>query len=187
LTVLWSVRMRKRLPIRTAASRPSRIQLRIDCPDELSASAAWVTVKRSESAIAASRMPKTQNGLRPDPQRVPDPPTKHHQGHSTTSTTPPAGLEPATHGSGPDRSSGLWRSSRCDDRDDADVRITIVDSTPFTAQERRRAERGAPPRSDDDRSVLAGMKRPATPSELRAFVDREQARIRAERGLPPAT
>jgi hypothetical protein len=30
------------------------------------------------------------------------------------------------------------------------------------------------------------MKRPATPAELRAFVDREQARIRAERGPSPA-
>jgi hypothetical protein len=27
------------------------------------------------------------------------------------------------------------------------------------------------------------MDRPATPEELRAFVDREQARIRVERGL----
>jgi hypothetical protein len=30
------------------------------------------------------------------------------------------------------------------------------------------------------------MERPATTTELRAFVDREQAGIRADRGLPPA-
>ena len=58
--------------------------------------------------------------------------------------------------------------------------------TPLTAQERRRVERAAPARSPDDRTVLVGMKRPATPAELRAFVDREQARIRTERGLTPA-
>jgi hypothetical protein len=51
----------------------------------------------------------------------------------------------------------------------------------LSAQERRRAERDAPTRSDDDRTVLIGMNRPATPAELRAFVAREQARIRAER------
>jgi hypothetical protein len=61
-----------------------------------------------------------------------------------------------------------------------------MDSTPLTPQERRRAERDAPVRSADDRTVLVGMKRPATPGELRAFIDREQARIRTERGLAPA-
>ena len=55
-----------------------------------------------------------------------------------------------------------------------------------TASERRRAERDAPGRTADDRTVLVGMKRPATAAELRAFVAREQARIRDERGLPPA-
>lgn len=59
-------------------------------------------------------------------------------------------------------------------------------STPLTAEQRRRVERSAPARSADDRTVLVGMKRPATPAELRAFVDREQARIRGEQGLPPA-
>jgi len=58
--------------------------------------------------------------------------------------------------------------------------------TRLTAQQRRRAERAGPSRGADDRTVLVGMKRPATPAELRAFVDREQARIRTERGLPPA-
>jgi predicted metal-dependent hydrolase len=61
-----------------------------------------------------------------------------------------------------------------------------MDSAPLTAQERRRAERVAPVRSADDRTILVGMKRPATPAELRAFVDREQARIRTERGAAPA-
>ena len=61
-----------------------------------------------------------------------------------------------------------------------------MNHTPLTAQERRRVERAAPARSVDDRTVLVGMKRPATPAELRAFVDREQARIRTERGLAPA-
>lgn len=57
---------------------------------------------------------------------------------------------------------------------------------PLTAQERRRVERAAPAPSADDRTVLVGIKRPAKPAELRAFVDREQARIRTERGLTPA-
>jgi predicted metal-dependent hydrolase len=61
-----------------------------------------------------------------------------------------------------------------------------MNHTPLTAQERRRVERVAAARSADDRTVLVGMKRPATPAELRAFVDREQARIRTERGLTPA-
>jgi predicted metal-dependent hydrolase len=61
-----------------------------------------------------------------------------------------------------------------------------MNGTPLTAQERRRAERVAPVRSADDRTVLVGVKRPATPAELQAFVDREQARIRTERGLAPA-
>jgi predicted metal-dependent hydrolase len=61
-----------------------------------------------------------------------------------------------------------------------------MSSTRLTAKQRRRAERKAPARSGDDRTVLVGMKRPATPAELRAFVEREQARIRAEQGLPPA-
>ena len=61
-----------------------------------------------------------------------------------------------------------------------------MNHTPLTAQERRRVERAAPARSADDHTVLVGMKRPATPAELRAFVDREQARIRTERGLAPA-
>ena len=54
-----------------------------------------------------------------------------------------------------------------------------------TAEEQRRRdqERNAPPPTDDHRSILVGMDRPATPDELRAFIDREQARIRAERGL----
>lgn len=47
------------------------------------------------------------------------------------------------------------------------------------------AKRIATPPTDDDRNVLVGMNRPATPEELRAFVDRENARIRRERGLPP--
>jgi predicted metal-dependent hydrolase len=61
-----------------------------------------------------------------------------------------------------------------------------MDSTPLTTQERRRAERDAAVRRADDRTVLVGMTRPATSAELRAFIDREQARIRNERGLPPA-
>jgi hypothetical protein len=61
-----------------------------------------------------------------------------------------------------------------------------MSTLPSTAAERRRAERDAPGRTADDRTVLVGMKRPATPAELRAFVAREQTRIRAERGLPPA-
>lgn len=65
-------------------------------------------------------------------------------------------------------------------------KLQLMDRTPLTAQQRRRAERAAPVRSADDRTVLVGMKRPATPAELRAFVDREQDRIRAERGPAPA-
>ncbi len=61
-----------------------------------------------------------------------------------------------------------------------------MNGTPLTPQERRGVERAAPLRSVDDRTVMVGMKRPATPAELRAFVDREQARIRTERGLPAA-
>jgi hypothetical protein len=72
------------------------------------------------------------------------------------------------------------------DRRDAAGRIRSVRTLPSTAAERRRAERDAPTRTADDRTVLVGMKRPATPAELRAFVAREQARIRTERGLPPA-
>lgn len=56
----------------------------------------------------------------------------------------------------------------------------------LTAAQRRRVERDALLRSADDRTVLVGMKRPATPTELRAFVEREQARIRAERGQSPS-
>lgn len=56
----------------------------------------------------------------------------------------------------------------------------------LTAEQRRNAERNAPKATADDRTVLTGMDRPATADELRAFVAREQARIRAERGLPPA-
>jgi hypothetical protein len=58
-------------------------------------------------------------------------------------------------------------------------------STRLTSEQRRRAERSAPPRSTDDRTVLVGVKRPATAAELRAFVDREQARMRSERGPSP--
>ena len=65
-------------------------------------------------------------------------------------------------------------------------KMRFMHNTSLTAQDRRLAERDAPARSADDRTVLVGMKRPATPAELRAFVDREQARIRAERGLAPA-
>lgn len=53
-------------------------------------------------------------------------------------------------------------------------------------QRRRAAECAAPHATADDRTVLAGMDRPATPEEFRAFVAREQARIRAERKLPAA-
>jgi hypothetical protein len=60
-----------------------------------------------------------------------------------------------------------------------------MSSTRLTAEQRRRIERSAPPRSAGDRKVLVGMKRPATADELRAFVDRELARIHAERDLPP--
>lgn len=45
--------------------------------------------------------------------------------------------------------------------------------------------RVAKPPTDDDRTVLAGMDRPATPEELIEFVACEQARIRREHGLPP--
>lgn len=55
-----------------------------------------------------------------------------------------------------------------------------MSSTRLTAEQRRRLERTAPCPTADDRSVLVGMNRPATAAELRAFVDREQARIRAE-------
>lgn len=47
------------------------------------------------------------------------------------------------------------------------------------------AKRIATPPTDDDRCILAGMDRPATPEELTAFLKREDARIRRERGLPP--
>lgn len=40
--------------------------------------------------------------------------------------------------------------------------------------------------TDDDLGVLVGMNRAATPDEMLAFIEREQARIRRERGLPPA-
>jgi hypothetical protein len=53
-------------------------------------------------------------------------------------------------------------------------------------QRRRAAERTAAPPTPDDQSVLVGMKRSATPEELRAFIAREQARIRAEREQPAA-
>lgn len=65
-------------------------------------------------------------------------------------------------------------------------KLVGMSSTPLTTQQRRRAERSAPPATADDRNVLVGMERPATPEELRAFVAREQTRIRSERGLPPA-
>jgi len=61
---------------------------------------------------------------------------------------------------------------------------SMTDSS-LAAQQRRQAERDAPARTAEDRTVLVGMKRPATPAEVRAFVDREQARIRTERGLSP--
>lgn len=47
------------------------------------------------------------------------------------------------------------------------------------------AKRVATPPTDDDRTIIAGMDRPATPEEIIALVEREQARIRRERGLPP--
>ena len=47
------------------------------------------------------------------------------------------------------------------------------------------AKRVATPRTDDDRTILAGMDRPATPEELVAYLEHDQARIRRERGLPP--
>jgi hypothetical protein len=58
-------------------------------------------------------------------------------------------------------------------------------NTRLRAEQRRRAERSAPPRSPDDRTMLLEATRPATPAELRAFVEREQARSRSEQGLPP--
>jgi hypothetical protein len=67
-----------------------------------------------------------------------------------------------------------------------DSRIEAMSKLSSTAAERRRAERDAPARTPDDRTVLVGMKRPATAAELRAFVAREESRIRTERGLPPA-
>lgn len=48
-----------------------------------------------------------------------------------------------------------------------------------------RAMRIATPPTDDDRCVIAGMDRPATPEELMELIEQEQARIRRERGLPP--
>jgi hypothetical protein len=72
------------------------------------------------------------------------------------------------------------------DRRDADGKMRFMSKVPSTASTRRRAERDGPARTADDRTVLVGMNRPATPGELRAFVAREQARIRTERGLPPA-
>jgi hypothetical protein len=74
----------------------------------------------------------------------------------------------------------------CSDRRDAAGRIRAMRTLPSTAAERRRAERDAPTRTADDQTVLVGMNRPATPAELRAFIAREQARIRTERGLTPA-
>lgn len=65
-------------------------------------------------------------------------------------------------------------------------KIRVMSIIRLTANQRRRVERDAPARSADDRTVLVGMKRPATPAELRAFVEREQARIRAERDLSPS-
>ncbi len=56
----------------------------------------------------------------------------------------------------------------------------------LTDAQRRLVEQNAAPRSADDRSILVGMDRPATPEELRAFINRENARIREERDLPPA-
>lgn len=49
------------------------------------------------------------------------------------------------------------------------------------------ASRVATPPTDDEHNVFVGMDRPATPDELRAFVDRENARIARERGLPPTS
>ena len=56
--------------------------------------------------------------------------------------------------------------------DDTSSKLRLMNHTPLTAQERRRVERVAAARSADDRTVLVGMKRPATPAELRAFVTR---------------
>lgn len=53
-------------------------------------------------------------------------------------------------------------------------------------QRRRAAERDAAPPTPDDQSMLVGVNRAATPEELRAFIAREQARIRAEREQPAA-
>jgi len=71
------------------------------------------------------------------------------------------------------------------DRGGFDCKIGSVSKLSSTVSRRRRAERDAPARTADDRTVLVGMKRPATADESRAFVAREQKRIRAERGLPP--
>jgi hypothetical protein len=43
-------------------------------------------------------------------------------------------------------------------------------STRLTAEQRRRIERSAPPRSADDRTVLLGMNRPATYEEALEIV-----------------
>lgn len=48
-----------------------------------------------------------------------------------------------------------------------------------------RGMRIATPRTDDDRSVIAGVGRPATREELIAFVEQESERIRREHRLPP--
>jgi hypothetical protein len=72
------------------------------------------------------------------------------------------------------------------DRREVGGKMIFMSTLSSTAPARRRAERDAPARTVDDRTVLVGMKRPATPAELRAFVAREQARIRTERGLTPA-
>jgi len=61
-----------------------------------------------------------------------------------------------------------------------------MDTARHTPEQRRAIERNAQPATTDDRTVLVGMDRPATPEELRAFVAREQDRIRGARGLPPA-
>jgi len=83
----------------------------------------------------------------------------------------------------------VWVDDRlrsCSVRRDGIGKLTNMSTLSSTASERRRAERDAPARTVDDRTVLVGMNRPATPAELRGFVAREQARIRAERGLTPA-
>ena len=72
-----------------------------------------------------------------------------------------------------------------DDRAPLAGKIRCV-SPRLTDAQRRRAEQNATPRSADDRSVLVGMDRPATPDELRVFVERENARICDKRDLPPA-